>query len=281
MVAAGVSALTRSRSPSAPRARPRSPRPSARAAGAWRSPPPRPPARSRSPTWISTQSPGPTPSPSSSSRPMLIVRRTPATSTSREAVRLVDDLDDLAGNGQAHRWTSQPKACGRYAPKFALQQRGSWNPTLISNPPRRSVPAAHLKGGSSCRGRNGSARVLELDPELGLAVPAAEISRARAAARRAACSSCRRGHWDVPHGDGAHGAARLPGPRGPARARHDARGQDRDRAARRGRRGPALARRSARRASSATACGWHVLDAGPARRSSTTPSAARSRAGRR
>jgi CRP/FNR family transcriptional regulator, cyclic AMP receptor protein len=53
-------------------------------------------------------------------------------------------------------------------------------------------------------GRNGSARVLELDPELGLRIPASEISRAREELV-APVLELPEGHWNVPHGDGARG----------------------------------------------------------------------------
>ena len=53
-------------------------------------------------------------------------------------------------------------------------------------------------------GRTGSARVLELDPELGLRIPASEISRAREQLV-APVLALQSGHWDVPHGDGSHG----------------------------------------------------------------------------
>lgn len=51
---------------------------------------------------------------------------------------------------------------------------------------------------------NGTARILELDPELGLRVPAGEISDARRelAARVLELPG---GHWDVPRGEGARG----------------------------------------------------------------------------
>jgi CRP/FNR family cyclic AMP-dependent transcriptional regulator len=53
-------------------------------------------------------------------------------------------------------------------------------------------------------GRTGNARVLELDPELGLRIPADEISRARQQLV-APVLELPVGHWDVPHGDGSHG----------------------------------------------------------------------------
>jgi CRP/FNR family transcriptional regulator, cyclic AMP receptor protein len=52
--------------------------------------------------------------------------------------------------------------------------------------------------------RNGSARVLELDPELGLRIPASEISRAREELV-ASVLELPAGHWDVPHREGARG----------------------------------------------------------------------------
>jgi CRP/FNR family transcriptional regulator, cyclic AMP receptor protein len=52
--------------------------------------------------------------------------------------------------------------------------------------------------------RNGSARVLELDPELGLRIPASEISRAREELV-ASVLDLPVGHWDVPHREGARG----------------------------------------------------------------------------
>ena len=53
-------------------------------------------------------------------------------------------------------------------------------------------------------GRNGSARVLAVDPELGLRIPADEISHARQQLV-APVLELPVGHWDVPHGDGSHG----------------------------------------------------------------------------
>jgi CRP/FNR family transcriptional regulator, cyclic AMP receptor protein len=52
--------------------------------------------------------------------------------------------------------------------------------------------------------RNGSARVLELDPELGLRIPALEISEARDELV-APVVELPIGLWDVPHGDGSQG----------------------------------------------------------------------------
>jgi CRP/FNR family transcriptional regulator, cyclic AMP receptor protein len=54
------------------------------------------------------------------------------------------------------------------------------------------------------RGAELSARILELDPELGLRIPAAEISRARRelVARVLALPT---GPWDVPQAEGSHG----------------------------------------------------------------------------
>jgi CRP/FNR family transcriptional regulator, cyclic AMP receptor protein len=52
--------------------------------------------------------------------------------------------------------------------------------------------------------RNVSARVLELDPELGLRIPAAEISRTREELV-ASVLELPAGHWDVPHREGARG----------------------------------------------------------------------------
>ena len=51
-------------------------------------------------------------------------------------------------------------------------------------------------------GRTGNARVLALDPELGLRIPADEISRARQQLV-APVLQLPVGHWDVPHGDGS------------------------------------------------------------------------------
>jgi CRP/FNR family transcriptional regulator, cyclic AMP receptor protein len=53
-------------------------------------------------------------------------------------------------------------------------------------------------------GSSGSARVLELDPELGLRIPAGEISRARQELV-APVIGLPAGLWEVPHGDGSHG----------------------------------------------------------------------------
>jgi CRP/FNR family transcriptional regulator, cyclic AMP receptor protein len=53
-------------------------------------------------------------------------------------------------------------------------------------------------------GANGSVRILELDPELGLRIPAAEIAHARSELVTAVLS-LPAGHWDVPHGERSHG----------------------------------------------------------------------------
>jgi CRP/FNR family cyclic AMP-dependent transcriptional regulator len=52
--------------------------------------------------------------------------------------------------------------------------------------------------------RSGSARVLELDPELGLRIPPADIARARLELV-APVLAMPPGEWDVPHRDGARG----------------------------------------------------------------------------
>ena len=53
-------------------------------------------------------------------------------------------------------------------------------------------------------GSTGSARVLELDPELGLRIPAGEIARAREELA-APVIGLPAGLWEVPRGDGSHG----------------------------------------------------------------------------
>jgi CRP/FNR family transcriptional regulator, cyclic AMP receptor protein len=53
-------------------------------------------------------------------------------------------------------------------------------------------------------GGNGRARILELDPELGLRIPAAEIERARKELV-ASVIALPTGRWDVPHPEGARG----------------------------------------------------------------------------
>jgi hypothetical protein len=53
-------------------------------------------------------------------------------------------------------------------------------------------------------GRTGNARVLALDPELGLRIPADQISRAREELV-APVIELPPGHWEVPHGDGSRG----------------------------------------------------------------------------
>jgi hypothetical protein len=53
-------------------------------------------------------------------------------------------------------------------------------------------------------GSSGSARVLALDPELGLRIPADKISQARQELV-APVLELDPGHWDVPHGDRSHG----------------------------------------------------------------------------
>lgn len=53
-------------------------------------------------------------------------------------------------------------------------------------------------------GADGSARILELDPELGLRVPAAEISRAKEELV-ASVLTLPTGLWEVPHGESSRG----------------------------------------------------------------------------
>jgi CRP/FNR family cyclic AMP-dependent transcriptional regulator len=73
---------------------------------------------------------------------------------------------------------------------------------LISNPP--GIRCSCDRREALLPSSNGTARILELDPELGLRVPAGEISEARRelAARVLELPS---GHWDVPRGEGARG----------------------------------------------------------------------------
>jgi len=73
---------------------------------------------------------------------------------------------------------------------------------LISNPPLSSVRTTG--GRLPLTGGYGSARVLELDPELGLRIPASEIERARKELVSDVLELVP-GHWDVPHGEGARG----------------------------------------------------------------------------
>ena len=62
-----------------------------------------------------------------------------------------------------------------------------------------------LEGHAGGARRDGSVRILEADPELGLRVPAGEIAHAReqltAGVERLGC-----GHWEVPNNDGDPGA---------------------------------------------------------------------------
>ena len=74
---------------------------------------------------------------------------------------------------------------------------------MISNPHPSSVGPRDLEEGV-IGGTAASARILELDPELGLRIPASEISRAREELV-AAVLPLRTGHWEVPHGEGARG----------------------------------------------------------------------------
>jgi CRP/FNR family cyclic AMP-dependent transcriptional regulator len=74
---------------------------------------------------------------------------------------------------------------------------------LISNPHPSSVVHRDLEEGV-IGGPAASARILELDPELGLRIPAREISRARQELS-ATVLSLPAGHWDVPRGEGARG----------------------------------------------------------------------------
>jgi len=70
--------------------------------------------------------------------------------------------------------------------------------------PPWSYRALRTRSEAVVLGRTGNARVLELDPELGLRIPADEISRARQQLV-APVLELPVGHWDVPHGDGSHG----------------------------------------------------------------------------
>jgi hypothetical protein len=74
---------------------------------------------------------------------------------------------------------------------------------LISNPRRDYGRPSGLR--RSERGRiEGTIQILAADPELGLRVPAAEITRARSELA-ASVLSLPPGHWDVPHGDAERG----------------------------------------------------------------------------
>jgi len=73
---------------------------------------------------------------------------------------------------------------------------------LISNPPAHTVQR-RPKGGVLQSG-DATARILELDPELGLRVPAGEISSARRELS-ASVLELPPGHWEVPRGEGARG----------------------------------------------------------------------------
>jgi CRP/FNR family transcriptional regulator, cyclic AMP receptor protein len=73
---------------------------------------------------------------------------------------------------------------------------------LISNMPRGYGSGSI--GGGRLTGANGSVRILELDPELGLRIPAAEISEARATLVTGVLA-LEPGHWEVPRGEGARG----------------------------------------------------------------------------
>ena len=73
---------------------------------------------------------------------------------------------------------------------------------MISNPPPSSVETARLEEARIPGAA--SARILELDPELGLRIPAAEIEHAREELV-ASVLPLPAGHWDVPRGEGARG----------------------------------------------------------------------------
>ena len=88
------------------------------------------------PTWISTQSPG-------SDALAVVVEQADVDRALdaghvdlREAVRLVDDLDDLAGDGQAHVDSSQLGVRGDPTPGGRAPKRAGWNPTLHFQHPR-------------------------------------------------------------------------------------------------------------------------------------------------
>ena len=87
--------------------------------------------------------------------------------------------------------------------EVSLEKIGSWNPTLISNHPPSSVRLRDLEE-AVISGADASAHILELDPELGLRIPASEISRAREELV-ASVLTLPVGHWEVPHGEGARG----------------------------------------------------------------------------
>src|SRR4051812_1630170 len=73
--------------------------------------------------------------------------------------------------------TSRPTGDSRGASKARRVTRRLQSRRLISNVARQ--PGARLAIGSPCVTEGGTIRVLEVDPELGLSVPVAEIARAR------------------------------------------------------------------------------------------------------
>ena len=74
---------------------------------------------------------------------------------------------------------------------------------MISNPPPSSVDGPDLEE-ARIPAAPASARILELDPELGLRIPAAEIEHAREELV-ARVLTLPAGHWDVPHHEGSRG----------------------------------------------------------------------------
>ena len=99
--------------PSTPRAPARTRRPCARAAGGVASASSSSTFERANPTWISTQSPGFALSPSESSRPTLIVAANTRHIDPGKTVGLVDELDDLPWDCQAH-WA--PPRCPENLP---------------------------------------------------------------------------------------------------------------------------------------------------------------------
>ena len=185
---------------------------------------------------------------------MLIVRWTPATSTL--ASRFSWSTTSTIWPGMArHTRISPPRLVGLGDPTPALlaSQRARvdfqrWVPTpsgvgCRARRTRVQVAAQERSDERPDPTHDGSARILELDPELGLRVPPAEITAARRELK-AHVTTLPCGRWEVPHGEARARPARLPHARRAARARPDPRRHDLHRAARRGRRAPAVGRRA-------------------------------------
>ena len=143
----------------------------ARAARASPAPPPRRPPRARSRRGSAPSRPAGRPPSSSSSRPTLTLRRTPATSTLAILFGLIDDLDDLPRDRQAHaRCSHHSRANNCERGKPGHQPTPSW---CVARSRRHRLapgrePVDDKKGAVSC-----SSKTEGVDPGLVVALLAA------------------------------------------------------------------------------------------------------------